>query len=407
VDVTPPIESNDILWSRCSIQPRSIKDLSPLPLSFKTSIALAIFGSFLSAAFAQSVNVKKAEGVNGLAPLSMSIGGRVLSQPEAGTEGAKAGSYKYQWPGTYFTASLKGQEAYFRVGEGKQILHVIVDDASPVILVRPDPGMYRISGLSDGVHAVRIEVVTESQAGPDTFGGFALLPSASPLPAPHRSRQIEFIGDSHTVGYGNMSLSRQCSADEIWATTDNSQAFGPVTAKHYKADYQINAISGHGVVRNYNGSPGDPMPVAYPYVLFDKMNRYEDQSWHPQIVVSALGTNDFSTALNPGEKWKSRDELHADYEATYVHFLHSLRVRYPDAFFILWATDAANGEISAEVEKVVLKLKAERETRVAFIPVKDLSMTGCDWHPSIADDKIISGLLIDFIDKHPEIWRGK
>jgi hypothetical protein len=39
------------------------------------------------------------------------------------------------------------------------------------------------------------------------------------------------------------------------ATTDNSQAFGPKVAKHYAADYQVNAISGRGIVRNFNGSP--------------------------------------------------------------------------------------------------------------------------------------------------------
>src|SRR6185312_14756892 len=107
--------------------------------------------------------------------------------------------------------------------------------------------------------------------------------------------QIEFIGDSHTVGYGNTSRTRECTQDDVWKTTDNSQSFGPLIAGHYAADYQINAISGRGIVRNYNGTPGDTLPVAYPYVLFDKKEEYSDPHWKPQIIVISLGTNDFST----------------------------------------------------------------------------------------------------------------
>lgn len=28
-------------------------------------------------------------------------------------------------------------------------------------------------------------------------------------------------------------------------------------------------------------------------------------TWRPQVVVVNLGTNDFSTAINPGEPWTS------------------------------------------------------------------------------------------------------
>jgi len=35
------------------------------------------------------------------------------------------------------------------------------------------------------------------------------------VPAPRRLRQIEFIGDSYTAGYGNMSDTRTCSKAEV------------------------------------------------------------------------------------------------------------------------------------------------------------------------------------------------
>src|SRR5581483_4115146 len=98
------------------------------------------------------------------------------------------------------------------------------------------------------------------------------------------------------------------------------------------------------------------LPIAYPYVLFDKKTAYKDATWRPQVLVVELGTNDFSTQLHPQERWRSRDELHADFEATYVRFVKQLRAANPNAFFILMASDGADGEIQAEVQKVLAKL---------------------------------------------------
>lgn len=311
----------------------------------------------------------------------------------------------YQWPGVYVEATFVGESAYFTLGPGKVILHVLADGERIGTLVQPAPGVYRVSGLSPGRHTLRLDVATESQAGPNIFQGFGLPPDAAPAPVEKRSRRIEFIGDSHTVGYGNTSTARECSEEEVWRTTDNTQAFGPLTARHYGADYRVHAISGRGVVRNYNGFAADTVPMAYPYVLFDRTAQDMSSAWQPQVVVIALGTNDFSTPLNPGEKWKTRQELHADYEAGYVKFVQSLRTRYAGAHFVLWATDGANGEIQAEVRKVVEQLHAAGEKRVSFMPVNGLAFTACHYHPSVADSQAISKQLIKLIDAQPDLWK--
>ncbi len=67
-------------------------------------------------------------------------------------------------------------------------------------------------------------------------------------------------------------------------------------------------------VRNYIGLAADTLPTTHPFVVFDKKERYANVHWRPQVIVVGLGTNDFSTALNPGEPRKSRDALHTDYE---------------------------------------------------------------------------------------------
>lgn len=327
----------------------------------------------------------------------MSVSGRMLTTPASA---ANFGGLDYtcQWPGSYFRAAFQGTRVYFRIVAGDQILHVIADGRAIASLKKPTPGVYELQGLSPGMHQISILVATESQAAPNTFGGFAIPSSEKALNPPPRRRQIEFIGDSHTVGYGNLSTSHACTRDQVWADTDDTKAFGALTAARYDADYQINAISGRGVVRNYDGFQADTLPQAYPYILFDKKQQYSDPAWTPQVIVIALGTNDFSTPLRAGERWKSRDELHADYEATYLRFLEDLRARHPHALLIVWATDMAQGEIESEAQKVVQQMKRRGDQFIAFIPVDGLTFGACDWHPSLADDQTIAGKLIHVID---------
>jgi lysophospholipase L1-like esterase len=333
-----------------------------------------------------------------LTVLPAAVGGRV-----AGADGG----FTYQWPGTYFETAFSGRSAYFTLGPGNVIAHVSVDGKRVARLVKPQGG-YRVDGLGEGAHLLRIDIATESQAGPNQFKGFALLdPAGRALPLPKRARQIEFLGDSHTVGYGNVSASRDCTEAQVWETTDNTQGIGAVTAKTYDADYRINAISGRGIVRNFNGGKGDTLPQAYPHALFDHSAPAADERWRPQVIVIALGTNDFSTPLNPGEPWKTREALHADFEATYVNFVKQLRGRHPHAQVVLWATDGANGEIASEVGKVHAQLKASGDTRVSFMPVSALEMKGCHWHPSTADDGRISQQLVKLIDAVPGVWERR
>ena len=219
---------------------------------------VAAVSLWTGAAKAQA-RVERVGSEAGLKPLPFIVGGRVAAQAEGLT---------YQWPGVYFEAAFTGGSVFFRLGAGDQILRLLIDGRRVGVLRRPDAGLYRITGLERAAHRVRIEVVSEHQAGPARFGGFALDADGVAGTSPRRARRIEFIGDSHTVGYGAALDRRECTAEEVWASTDNSLAFGPLTARRYDAGYQINAISGRGVVRNYGGAALPTLPEAYAFLRF-------------------------------------------------------------------------------------------------------------------------------------------
>lgn len=309
-----------------------------------------------------------------------------------------------QWPGTYFETEIKSKNTFFKLGAGEVALKISVDQDS-VRLVKPAPGMYRIDGVKTGRHRVRVDVISESQKEPTAFDGFYGDSATSARTLSPVRHQIEFIGDSHTVGYGNTSPTRDCKQADVWVTTDSSQGIAPLVAQRFKADYQINAISGRGIVRNYGGYIGDTVPQAYPFVLLNHDTRYEDAQWKPQAIVIALGTNDFSTPLHDGEKWKTRDELHADFEKTYFEFVQQLRAKNPHAYFVLWATDIADGEITTEVQRVVEKLNAAGEKKLVFLSMKDLQFSACNSHPSLADDRKIADALSIAIRSGVRGWK--
>ncbi|MBM7407384.1 MULTISPECIES: SGNH/GDSL hydrolase family protein [Sphingomonas] len=327
---------------------------------------------------------------------------RVVGRAEA----AEQGMIRRQWPGTYVETRFRGRVALFRVGAGEVSLRVTVDEGAPIALVRPVPGLYRVGPLAPGAHVLRVQAISESQAGPTVFGGFRAAAGTRALPAAIPARQIEFVGDSHTVGYGVRSTKTACSTQEVWDTTDTARGLPGLLGERYHADYRVNAISGRGVVRNYDGYPSDTLPAAYPFTLFDKARRAADAGWHPQVIVVALGTNDFSTALHAGERWKTRAALHEDFERSYARFLSKLRSRNPHALIVVWATPIAQGEVIAEARATVARLMQAGERRIAFVAVDGLGFGGCNGHPDLADDARIAGAVAAQIDALRGVWNA-
>jgi len=330
--------------------------------------------------------------------LPMRIGGRVIKQGDG---------YAYQWPGIYFESAFQGPFVELWFDDSANNFNVIVDSKLLMVVRKPGARSIDIGGLSAGPHTIRLEKRSETQYATGRFLGFSAY-QRIPLP-PIRARQIEFIGDSLTVGYGNTSAFTQCTPDEIFETTDSQEGFAALTGKHFDADYQINAFSGLGMVRNYDGKEHAKyhMPMLYPRAIFDDPTPAIEADWHPQVIVIGIGSNDFSTPLHAGEPWATPDALAADYQKTYGAFVQRIRAANPQARIIISWHTGDDDAYAANAQKLFESLKASGMTNIDSLVIPKLDYTGCNSHPNTRDDAKVAQLYIDYIDHHPEVWQGK
>jgi len=330
-------------------------------------------------------------------PLPFHEGGRIIRNSD--------GSVDFGWPATYFESRFHGTGVSVSLETSTERMRLLIDGVEKALLIQPGATSMTVAGLTPGDHLVRLEKVTESQEGGGRFIGFYPAAGSTPLPPPSRARRIEFIGDSFTVGYGNISNTKTCTTQEVHDRTDSQKAFGPLLARRLDADYRINAYSGFGVVRNYNGtSPGQSLPVIYPRLKPDDPAHVDAGSddWHPQVIVVNLGTNDFSTPLHAGESWPDDAALHGDYRAKYIAFARGLLARQPQAQLVLMGSDS----FYDEVQKVAAALKADARRPVLTLHFGDLELSSCNFHPSAKDDEMLAASLQALLDRHPDVWNG-
>src|SRR5580698_11402503 len=165
-----------------------------------------------------------------------------------------AGVWRVTWPGvgwrTAFSGPRVGITTQDSVGYG-----VTIDG----IAMKPiPPSQTRLStwylGLTAGNHIIEVIRMRATPRAPGLFFGFSKGIDGTWLALPPKAeRQIEFIADSSTTGYGDLSATVDCTDDELAVRSDASQSYAIVAAHQLHADWQLNAMDGIGVVRNWQG----------------------------------------------------------------------------------------------------------------------------------------------------------
>lgn len=347
--------------------------------------------------------------------LPVHVGGRVVLRDLPGSMPAGAVGFVHQWPGVYFEAAFTGREVVARFDDAANEYRLLIDDLDPVRLAQPGRVDVRIHGLGDGPHRLRLEKVTESVDHSAAFEGFYIPPTERPGRVEARARRMEFIGDSAMTGYGIRSAGRECTTEQVRLLTDTQAAWPALVSSHFGADYQINAISGRGLIRNYGGvAPEDPMTHAYGFAVRDLQALYDDATWQPQIVFVTLFA-DFAGDSPADGRWSDLSVLGTDWGDAYAAFVRRIHQRAPDAAIVVgWLdlsqqTDATFIALARRA-RATIEAAAEQNgftVRFADMPTGlDYERTACDYHASASDQRRVAAHVTAFIDAHPDLWPG-
>jgi lysophospholipase L1-like esterase len=346
--------------------------------------------------------------------LPVHVGGRVAVAPNVLPY--RGFSYTHQWPGVYFDAAFNGTSLALKFADKYNEYRLFVDGGAALVIKQVGTSDMTVTGLSAGSHRIRLEKVTESIGLTGAFQGFFVPASINTGTIQGRKRQIEFIGDSNMTGYGLRSKTRTCTQEQIRLLSDTQSSYPALTAKYFGADYQVNAASGRGMVRNYNGfSPEIALPKVYPSALMDSAKPYKDATWKPQITFIALGENDFATPLNPGETWRTGPDLFKSYVIGFKGLLSQIHVRNPNTSLVIWwpalysFDQIGTTAIVAGQKSVLAAAKSAGFKSVEYIPVKDLGLaaTACDYHASASDHQKLKLWLVTYLNAHPKLWQGQ
>jgi len=286
------------------------------------------------------------------------------------------------------------------------------------------------TGLTAGEHTVEIIKITEGASGVSSFIGFEVMggnQTSIALPA-RPDKRIEFIGDSWTCGYGNLSQFASGSVSMansgyVAMNEDNYYAWGPITARAIGAEFHVNAISGRGLFRNNwqsdnSGTATGTLPKNYNNIMEDNDAVDYDHSFHPDVVSIHLGTNDMAAE---GEIGQSAELDDASYQNTYRDFIVDILTQHPCAKVIMcygnsksdgyptWTKQltrlrniANNIAVMYPDENVVgLELPYTAESWPA---AADDCGYGDAWHPSKCSHEEMSAALLTKINSMTVTW---
>ncbi|MFP4163861.1 MAG: SGNH/GDSL hydrolase family protein [Chitinispirillaceae bacterium] len=311
----------------------------------------------------------------------------------------------FDWPGVLITVRFSGTSCRVVLSGGSFFDTVL--DGNVVLKFRSKAEKQEVilvQNLENKEHTVTIHKRSESNSSLSRFYGFVLDDDAQLLPLPPLpDRRIEFIGDSHTVGYGNEYPSINCPPDQHDATymssTNTRLAYGPITARMLDAQYHVNAVSGKGLVRNYNwDGRGKEFLYYYGKTLVSPMNTsgnspdWDFSSWIPQVAVINLGINDFQ-----------KEPPHADTDLFYRRYrdlLDKSRERYPGVKFICVGSTVTptRNNLTEKIKCLVKSEKSAGKRDVWYFEYAPEN-SALDLHPSLEDHRMIARGLSDLISE--------
>jgi len=247
-------------------------------------------------------------------------------------------SVLFGFPGVSFFLETQGKQltADIQSNNGNSWIDVIVDDQpAKVMKISNLPKTIALFSFEiSGTHKVRLTHRSENWHGQVTLKQFNLVGEKF-LPAPKLpKRKLMILGDSVTCGEAIDRVAGEQKQTSWW---NARESYGLLTAHAVNAQVNLVCWGGRGLIRSWNGKTDEQnLPDFYEYAAGDSDAhlKWDHTQYQPDIIVSAIGTNDFSSGIPD----------HETYVTTYVKFIQKLRDSHPQAEILLIEGSILNGE---------------------------------------------------------------
>lgn len=212
---------------------------------------------------------------------------------------------------------------------------------------------------------------------------------------------ILFIGDSISAGFGSESNKRECTWEEVYATSNARLAFPYQTGLALDASITQISFSGLGLIRNWNGNQPYHDLTYYAdkaSAVFGQSAAFEDTA--PDLIVIEVGTNDFSTDPLPHEPWQDIDEVKVDWVHRMVSFVEELKSRYDGVNVILMPRPAYPYDYIIPATNDAIAILTAKGLEGVYSHVFVSPLEGCIWHPTVQEHKTIAHKLSEYIKQN-------
>ena len=283
------------------------------------------------------------------------------------------GKHYFNWSASGFEFTFKGSGVRAEIasnapgGTNTAYIKIYINgvEQPDVALTKSLQTVTLAEGLDpNGTYTVRVVKRSNARSSTAALVSLKLNDGEKLAPPANKTRLIEFVGDSITVGY---SASAEASTSSSWstATEDATKTYSEYVANAFAADYSVIAVSGRGVVRNYGNTTERLIPLLYAslddYNLEGVKYGFERQA---DVIVINAGTNDASGTVTG----LSKDELKAGVKA----FLLEVREKNPNAE-IIYAYGMMSSGWMAQIKQVVEELRAAGDTHITFLQLQACS----------------------------------
>ncbi|MDR7091188.1 bifunctional acetylxylan esterase/glucomannan deacetylase AxeC2 [Cellvibrio fibrivorans] len=273
----------------------------------------------------------------------------MITIPAANTEIATMGrthinsdkSLLLGFPGVSVKTDVVGKSltADLQSSTGSSWVDVIVDNGSPTtIKITNQPQTVELFRFTeDAKHSVEIIHRTENWQGQVELKQFTLTGekflSAPLLP----KRKMLVLGDSVTCGEAIDRVTGEEKNSRWW---NARESYGMLTGKTLNAQVNLVCWGGRGLVRSWNGKTDDAnLTDFYEFAVGDNdpIMKWDHTQYQPDLIVSAIGTNDFSQGIPEREA----------YVTAYVKLINKLLANHPQAHVALTEGAILNGDKKA------------------------------------------------------------